>query len=267
MPANRKSPVPRSQRQSSKNLLERKAARRSRKKAAVAEPPAEAATIPVTWLKFLLGILLLPWCWVATAALVRAFANPAHHGIWHSEPLWFLSLGALLWTIAFFIFPRPTGIYVIGHELTHAIFIWLHGGKVGKMHFTHSGGYVLTNKTNTLISLSPYFVPFYTIISVALLALTHMAIEIPWFHRVLFFLVGLTWAFHITFTISMIHREQSDLKDNGILFSVVLIYLVNLLLVTLLLILASPGITFHAYAQAYAVETAALFRTALEFAR
>jgi len=274
MPANRKSPTPRARRQSRKTLLDQKgerkrpaAKRTNRKPPATPKPTAEATTIPVTWLKFVLGIFLLPWCWITTAALIRTFANPSHPGIWQSESLWFLSLGALIWTIAFFTIPRPTGIYVIGHELTHAIFIWMHGGRVGKMHFTHQGGYVITDKTNTLISLSPYFVPFYSVISVALLAVTHLLIDIPWFHRVLFFTVGLTWAFHITFTIAMIHREQSDLKDNGILFSIVLIYLVNLLLITLLLILASPEIPMRAYAQAYATETAALIRTTIELIR
>jgi hypothetical protein len=65
--------------------------------------------------------------------------------------------------------------------------------------------------------------------------------------RLLFALVGVTWAFHFTFTCWMIPKNQSDLSDNGTIFSLVFIYLINLLLLSAMLIIASPRITFASF--------------------
>jgi hypothetical protein len=42
----------------------------------------------------------------------------------------------------------------------------------------------------------------------------------------------------------MISKNQSDLSDNGTIFSLVMIYLMNLLLLGAMLIIASPHLTF-----------------------
>jgi hypothetical protein len=57
-------------------------------------------------------------------------------------------------------------------------------------------------------------------------------------------LIGVTWAFHFTFTCWMIPKKQTDLTDHGTVFSLVVIYLMNLLLLSVMLALASPEITF-----------------------
>lgn len=45
----------------------------------------------------------------------------------------------------------------------------------------------------------------------------------------------------------MIGKNQSDLRDNGTFFSLVVIYLMNLLLLGTMLIIASPNITFASF--------------------
>jgi hypothetical protein len=62
--------------------------------------------------------------------------------------------------------------------------------------------------------------------------------------RWLYSAIGATWAFHFTFTSWMITKNQTDLSDQGTFFSLVMIYLMNLLLLSVLLIVASPQITF-----------------------
>ena len=57
-------------------------------------------------------------------------------------------------------------------------------------------------------------------------------------------MIGATWAFHFTFTCWMIPKNQTDLSDQGTFFSLVVIYLMNLLLLSAMLVLASPEITF-----------------------
>ena len=55
-----------------------------------------------------------------------------HHGPSYCEEFWFFSLGAVLWLIAFFGLSRPVLIYVFGHELTHALWVWFMGGRVSR---------------------------------------------------------------------------------------------------------------------------------------
>ena len=43
--------------------------------------------------------------------------------------------------------------------------------------------------------------------------------------------IGITWGFHLTFTVSMIGVGQQDLKGEGVFFSLVVIILLNLLLI------------------------------------
>jgi len=45
----------------------------------------------------------------------------------------------------------------------------------------------------------------------------------------------------------MIPKSQTDLSDHGTFFSLVVIYLMNLLLLSVLLVFASPQITFAAF--------------------
>jgi len=65
--------------------------------------------------------------------------------------------------------------------------------------------------------------------------------------RWLYAVIGGTWAFHFTFTCWMIPKNQTDLSDQGTFFSLVVIYLMNLLLLSVMLVLASPQITFAGF--------------------
>lgn len=54
-------------------------------------------------------------------------------------------------------------------------------------------------------------------------------------------LLGVTWTFHMVWTLWMLPRDQPDLKEHGTFFSLVLIYLVNVLLLVGLFCLASDS--------------------------
>src|SRR5438128_10387677 len=85
--------------------------------------------------------------------------------LWAGEEFWFFSLGAVLWLIAFFGLPRPILIYVFGHELSHALWVWLMGGRVSRFRVGRDGGHVVTNKANFWISRAPYLIWIYSILS------------------------------------------------------------------------------------------------------
>jgi hypothetical protein len=213
-----------------------------------ASPTAEALTIPTRWVKFVVALFLLPICGILSQTFFTSFARATvTERLWADEEFWFFSLGAILWLIAFFGLPRPVVLYVFGHELTHALWVWMMGGRVSRFKVTRAGGHIVTDKNNFLIALAPYFFPLYSILVIALYGAFSLFFNLQPYGRLLYALVGVTWAFHFTFTCWMIPKNQSDLSDNGTFFSLVVIYLINLVLLGAMLIIASPQITFAGF--------------------
>ena len=204
--------------------------------------------VPTKWVKFIVALFLLPLCAVLSQTFFTSFARATvAERLWAGEEFWFFSLGAVLWLIAFFGLPRPIVLYVFGHELTHALWVWLMGGRVSRFKVGREGGHILTDKNNFVIALAPYFFPLYSILVLAFYGALSLFVDMQPYGRLLYALVGVTWAFHFTFTCWMIPKNQSDLSDNGTIFSLVIIYLINLLLLSAMLIIASPRITFASF--------------------
>ncbi len=227
--------------------------RRVRRRVAVARPllphrrrvSPPALTVPTKWVKFVVGIFLLPICGILSQTFFTSFAQATvAERLWAGEEFWFFSLGAVLWLIAFFGLPRPLVLYVFGHELTHALWVWMLGGRVSRFKVSRQGGHILTDKNNFLIALAPYFFPLYSILVLALYGALSLFLDLQPYGRLLYALLGVTWAFHFTFTCWMIPKNQTDLSENGTFFSLVVIYLINLALLSLMLIIVSPHITF-----------------------
>ena len=209
---------------------------------------SEPLTVPTKWVNFVVGIFLLPICGVLTQTFFTAFARATvTQRLWAGEEFWFFSLGAVLWLIAFLGLPRPILIYVFGHELTHALWVWLMGGRVSRFRVSSDGGHVVTTKANFWIALAPYFFPIYSILAIATYGVLGLFVNVQPYGRLLYAVIGVTWAFHFTFTCWMIPKNQTDLTDQGTFFSLVVIYLMNLLLLSAMLILASRQITFESF--------------------
>src|SRR6476469_6851272 len=205
--------------------------------------------VPTKWVKFIFALFLLPLCAVLSQTFFTSFARATvAERLWAGEEFWFFSLGAVLWLIAFFGLPRPIVLSVFGHELTHALWVWLMGGRVSRFKVGRECGHILTDKNIFLIALAPYFFPLYSILVIALYGALSLFVNMQPYGRLLYALIGGTWAFHLTFTCWMIPKNQSDLSDNGTIFSLVVIYLINLLLLGAMLIIASPHISFASFA-------------------
>ncbi|SDT97887.1 hypothetical protein SAMN05444156_1215 [Verrucomicrobium sp. GAS474] len=182
--------------------------------------------------KFVVGLLLLPLLAAALLALGDLSRFFWHDRAWGQYWFWALGGGFALWLVVYFALPRPMWLYVFGHELTHALAVYLHAGEVYKFHVSKRGGHVITDKTSWFISLSPYFIPLYTVFLLALWLLAAFYWK-PLAHYLAFLYlgIGITWGFHLTFTVSMIGEGQQDLKGEGVFFSLVVILLLNLLLI------------------------------------
>jgi len=222
--------------------------------------------VPTTWLKALVGLLLLPVCYVTTTTFLGIFAGESSaFALVHSAPLWFFSTGVVLWVIAFLGLPRPIYLYVLGHELTHALFVYLCWGKISSFKVDRTGGHIVTNRNNVLISLSPYFFPLYSTLTILVFGIAGLFVDLAAVHPnailfghvsfswswILFLLIGFTWAFHFTFTAWMITKDQPDLRQNGTFFSLTIIYLTNLLVLSAFLVLASKSTSHHDFVHSW----------------
>jgi hypothetical protein len=201
--------------------------------------------IPTRWVKSVIALFLLPLCAILTQTFFTVFTRATvTQRLWAGEEFWFFSLGAVLWLIAFFGLPRPMVIYVFGHELTHALWVVLMGGRVSRFRVARDGGHIVTDRNNFWIALAPYFFPLYSLIVIGAYGLLGLFFNAQPYGRLLYGLIGATWAFHLTFTCWMIPKKQTDLTDHGTFFSLVVIYLMNLALLSVMLVLASSRIGF-----------------------
>lgn len=197
------------------------------------------------WMKFFLGLVLIPLVVAQGLALYDLISAWIPAAPWRASWFWCTLAGALLWLTVFFALSRPVWLYVLGHEMTHALAVWLAGGKVYSMHVADEGGHVATDKVNWWISLSPYFVPLYTLVWIGLWISVDFYYPLKAWRPLLFGGIGLTYAFHVTFTITMLHPDQTDLSGEGYLFSGVVIAGLNLLVIFLMLLVVADNVTWQ----------------------
>lgn len=170
---------------------------------------------------------------------------------------WAFLVGFGLWLVLFLTMPRPVRIYVLAHELTHALWGWVSGARVSKLKVGKSGGSVAVSENNILITLAPYFFPLYAVIVLAAYGITVLFMDVARWQIFWLAAIGLTWSFHVTFTISTLLERQSDLKVYGHLLSLGVIYLFNVLEIGLWIVAVSPA-TIEGFVRSLAGEAVAL---------
>ena len=216
------------------------------------------------FLRLLTGIALLPACWGAARALVDAVVAAAGAEGASAEALSLLG-GVAAFAVAWTAIGRPVKAYVLGHELTHALWGLLFGARPSDLRVGEGGGSVRLSKSNVLITLAPYFFPFYTFVVVACALVTSIFLRPLPFLPAWMFLVGFTWAFHVLFTVETLGRRQPDVKLYGRLFSWTFIFIANVLLVVAWLA-STTSLTFAAAGWALLWRTASAYHSVGGFA-
>jgi len=200
----------------------------------VGAPSSGGSTL--RFVKFALALALLPLCagmsqsaWeIVRSAWLQASADK------HTLAYWFAGGAGAFALVAAAVW-WPVVVYVFGHEMLHALATWLCLGSVSNFRASASGGSVTSSKTNTLIRLAPYCVPFYVLLATGVyLALDQwwrpLNAQLPY----VFGTLGFFYAFHLAFTVWSMRRDQPDLKPDGWIFSLTIIFLANLAVFTLL---------------------------------
>ena len=134
------------------------------------------------WIKTIIAVLLLPLCLGATKALYLVLQATGR-----ADTVWVPMLaGAACWVVIFLLLPKPMWIYVVGHELTHAVWTWIFLGRVKKFKAGSDGGHVVITRNNFIITLAPYFFPLYVVALVLIFVVGHLvwgwARYLVWFH-------------------------------------------------------------------------------------
>ncbi len=209
------------------------------------------------FVKFIIGVALLPVCYGMSIGLFRQLA--AVRAI--ERVGWFFLCGVLTYAGMYAYSVKMRSLYVFGHESVHAVCTWLCGGKVKSFKASGQGGSVIADKVNTLISLGPYVVPFYTVFLAAIFGLAGKFIPGQDRYSGLFmYLLGLSTAFHLLMTVDSLRIEQPDLARNGYFFSFVVMYGGNLCVIAALISVVFAEAGFVRFARDSAAGAWQLYR-------
>jgi hypothetical protein len=175
-------------------------------------------------LKILFGLSLVPFC----VGFVWQFAKMVFTVHYRPDTPYYFFAGGLTYITIHVLFRKPVLTYVIGHELTHALFALLFGGAVKSIHASDRGGRVTITKSNFIITLAPYFFPLYTSLALVLYWTARAADARGIATDILIFLSGATFALHLVLTFVFLQTDQNDIRDEGAIFSYPLIFLFNI---------------------------------------
>jgi hypothetical protein len=178
--------------------------------------------------KLVVGILAIPVMFGVTYAFYTNIITVSQLSGILSYFVW----GIVSYVFLHLLFYKPTFFYVLGHEAVHAVFAWIMGGKINSFTVNKEGGSVSTDKSNTFIELSPYFVPIYAIILMAIYFVISYSYKIN--GAAFVYLIGFALAFHVIMTIEVMKIRQPDILKSGYLFSIVFVYVLNIIIIALL---------------------------------
>jgi hypothetical protein len=180
----------------------------------------------------IIGIVLLPICFGFSWAFYDLLKSLGFAG---QTMLYFIS-GIVLYIVMYLSGLKLNYVYILGHETTHAVLALFCGAKIKAFKVSAQSGSVAVTKSNVLISLGPYFFPIYTaLIAIVFFCAAIFYPDIYQYTNLLIFLIGCSISFHFLMTIHSLRVKQLDITENGYLFSLTLIYWLNLSIIALLL--------------------------------
>jgi len=187
----------------------------------------------------LLGLALLPASAGLAMTLFDFVVGLQSDANLDTRFLWFL-IGSLAWLFIFLFLNRPVRLYILSHELCHLLTAWISGVRGGDLEIHAEGGSVTVERSTLWIALAPYFIPLYSLIVVIGFGLAGKGMDPQQLNRALPLLLGITWSFHVTFTLYALGQPQSDLQPYGVAGSLSVILFMNLLLLTPAAALSHP---------------------------
>jgi hypothetical protein len=206
-------------------------------------------------LKIILGVALVPVCIAVSVAIYGQISRTAVTGETHN----YFYTGMVAYLVVHTVLYKPLSIYVFGHEFVHALSAWVCGGKVKSFNVSSRSGSVATTKSNFLISLSPYFIPVYAVLLALIYFIGGLFVDMSRYSSFFTLIMGFAIAFHIVLTIEFLRNKQPDLAESGYIFSITLIYIVNIVVCALLFKLVFPEFSLKQFFVSSADTTRMIF--------
>jgi hypothetical protein len=186
-------------------------------------------------IKLIIGVIAIPIAFGVTTAFYHniLFINEL------AKSFNYFVYGIVGYVILHLLFYKPTHLYVLGHEAVHAGLSWVMGGKIKSFKVSGEGGQVATDKSNAIIELGPYFVPIYAIIITLIYFVIVSSYNIN--GAVFVFLIGFALALHLISTIEILKVRQPDIVKSGYVFSIVMVYVLNIVVISCIFSLVFPS--------------------------
>jgi len=167
--------------------------------------------------KFILGLLLLPYVYSSSISLLNelnAIEKPLPD---------YLGYGVLAFLLIFFFIWEPVKLYTKGQRILEFVFQFF----------------------RPLVRVAPYLLPIYTIILLVVYGVTALAggrsVELV---RYFLFLFGFTMALHLVFSAKTLRSKQGDFLKGNYIFGFSFVYILNLTLLAFCLNLIFKAFSF-----------------------
>lgn len=191
--------------------------------------------------KFLIGLVFLPFVFF----LIYDSAEMVPIIIKNLDMTFPFLLGVLIYFIVHKYICRFSRLYVLAHEISHALAAWCCGYKVTGMKIKEESGNTTVSGINTFVLLAPYCLPLYALVCMLVFYITSLFWpEIFVYNKWFLGIFGFLMSFHILHTYkTLTETEQSDVScAGGGVFSFVLIAVVNLTLIIIFINFLFPGL-------------------------
>lgn len=191
-------------------------------------------------LRFIISIILVPVCIIVTISFYNGILSI--NAV--SESGLYFILGSLLYSMMHLLLFKLNFLYVLGHEVMHALATLFSGGKVKEIKVSGKAGSVKSTTPNFFVILAPYLVPIYTVLVALIYFIMSFYVVATKYLPIFIFFVGFTLMFHLAYTAESIRDKQSDLIKAGYFSSISFIYIFNLILVYLIISLLFTEASF-----------------------
>ncbi len=157
-------------------------------------------------------LILLPLALITAMSLCDQLAHASGSlNILFSIPVWYALMGAAVWVVlgsSRLFTSSLLYLYVLGHELTHALAVICSRGSIHAFKADLDGGYIQTDKNNIFISLSPYFLPLWAMLWGLVWGVTYLFWPTVTCQALLYSGLGFWWCFHLFWTAWIIPKDQ-----------------------------------------------------------
>lgn len=212
--------------------------------------------------RFVLGLALVPVCVAAAVAFGQMMINvgpgPTVKG---NHVLGVLVLGAVTYVLIFVFFHKSILRTIFGREPVQTMWSTITGYRLpnpsaaGDAHPetpTDEKG----RRIPLWAVLVPYLIPIYTVVGVFVVWILKLlsGMSSSTYTFVQAYVIGLTYTFHIFLVANDIRKGQRDLKAAGYLFTLVLLFFVNVEVLSAFAMIVFPNADWIAFNQNFLAE-------------